>query len=211
MNRLPSDDPSRTSGTPQPLGAPESRMEAHQRERRRGRIEVLLGLALIAGGVLASILSYSEAKPGDPYSVLWGLVFVGLVAVIRGATRFGGTSAVATSNTAGPATRPLVSGGHPSTSGGSSRSASIAAWAISGFLLVALGSAIAVLSAFQFTADLPYDPSRPIYEDQSAPSYAWIAGIAVGGVLVVGGLIAALVATIAKGIRVARANSRLEF
>ena len=64
--------------------------------------------------------------------------------------------------------------------------ASIAAWAVSACLLVALGSAIAVPSALQLSADLPYDPSRPIYEDQSDPSYVWIAGIVVGVVLVVG-------------------------
>lgn len=210
MNRLPSDNQSQSSGPPQPPGGPELGIEAHQRQRRRGKIEVLLGLALIAAGVLASVQSYSEARPGDSYTVLIGLIIVGCVAVVRGATRFGGMSAAARANSEGGATGSLVSGGQPSTARGPSRSASNAAWSLSACLLVALGSAIAVPSAFQLSADIPYDPSRPIYENQSDPSYAWIAGVVVGGVLVVGGLIAALVAIIAKGIRVAGANSRLE-
>jgi hypothetical protein len=49
-----------------------------------GGIGVLLGIAMIIGGIVATMVSYSGANPGDSYTIWWGISVVGVIVLIKG-------------------------------------------------------------------------------------------------------------------------------
>jgi hypothetical protein len=53
-------------------------------DRRRGLIQMLIGLAMVIVGLLLTGLTYMAAEPGGRYVLFWGLVIFGGWNVLKG-------------------------------------------------------------------------------------------------------------------------------
>lgn len=57
---------------------------AAEPEKKSGSAAVGIGLLMIVGGIVATIVSYASTAPGGTYTVWWGIVVVGIITLIRG-------------------------------------------------------------------------------------------------------------------------------
>ena len=73
-------------------------------------------------------------------------------------------------------------------------------WVVAGASLMVLGGALVGVSVYMMVTDLRFNY---VTEDYTDLNYEWIAGIVAGGVVVLAGLFALLVAAVAKGARIA--------
>lgn len=56
--------------------------------KKRAWMSVGGGVALIAAGVIATMVSYNNAGPGESYTIWWGPAAVGVVLALQGAWGF---------------------------------------------------------------------------------------------------------------------------
>jgi hypothetical protein len=52
--------------------------------------QVGLGALMAGGGTVATVASYSAASPGGRYTVLYGLIVVGIITIVKGLATLGG-------------------------------------------------------------------------------------------------------------------------
>lgn len=52
--------------------------------------QVGLGVLMAGGGTAATVASYSAASPGGRYTVLYGLIIVGIISIVKGLATLGG-------------------------------------------------------------------------------------------------------------------------
>ncbi len=50
-------------------------------------IQILIGVALLVGGGIATIVSYGGAAPGGTYVVWWGAMVFGVIEIFRGLSK----------------------------------------------------------------------------------------------------------------------------
>ena len=46
---------------------------------RRAKNQMILGASLAGGGIVLTLVTYADAKPGGQYAIFWGLILVGLI------------------------------------------------------------------------------------------------------------------------------------
>ena len=46
---------------------------------RRARNQMILGASLAGGGVVLTLVTYADAKPGGQYAIFWGLILAGVI------------------------------------------------------------------------------------------------------------------------------------
>ena len=46
---------------------------------RRAKNQMMLGGALVAGGIILTLVTYADAKPGGQYAIFWGLILAGVI------------------------------------------------------------------------------------------------------------------------------------
>ena len=46
---------------------------------RRAKNQMMLGGALVAGGIILTLVTYAGAKPGGQYAIFWGLILAGVI------------------------------------------------------------------------------------------------------------------------------------
>lgn len=52
--------------------------------RKRGVIELLIGIAIAAAGGIFTAISYNTARPGERYTVYTGIIAIGIVYAFKG-------------------------------------------------------------------------------------------------------------------------------
>ena len=52
--------------------------------RKRGIIELLIGVAIAAAGGIFTAISYNAARPGERYTVYTGIIAIGIVYAFKG-------------------------------------------------------------------------------------------------------------------------------
>lgn len=52
--------------------------------RKRGAIELLIGVAVAAAGGILTAISYNAARPGERYTVYTGVIAIGVVYAFKG-------------------------------------------------------------------------------------------------------------------------------
>jgi len=74
-------NPSTNPGTPYPdMGNAHLQVLALANELgRRAKNQMILGASLAGGGIVLTLVTYADAKPGGQYAIFWGLILVGLI------------------------------------------------------------------------------------------------------------------------------------